>query len=213
MVPSPWPTPLASERLRLRHWTAQDLAPFCAMNADPRVMEFFPSPLGVAESVALLRRIEHGIATYGFGLWVLELRATSRFIGCVGLGVPSFRAPFAPCVEIGWRLAYDYWGYGYATEAAESALAFGFEHLKLAQIVAFTASRNVRSQRLMQRLGMLRDPADDFNHPALPEHSPLCRHVLYRMTRARWQKHSSRALVHDLVNAALELPVSRETDE
>lgn len=211
MVPSPWATPLASKRLRLRHWTAQDLVPFHAMNADPRVMEFFPAPLDVAASAALLRRIEHGIATYGFGLWALELRESGRLIGCVGLGVPSFEAPFMPCVEIGWRLSYDYWGHGYATEAAESVLAFGFQHLKLAEIVAFTAAQNVRSQRLMRRLGMLYDPTADFAHPALPEPSPLRQHVLYRMTRAHWQKHSSRELVHELVNAALALPVSRGT--
>lgn len=186
MSPNPWPTPCPTPRLRLRHWTMADLQPFQAMNADPRVMAFFPAPLDDAASATLLKRFMQGIDTCGFGFWALELRESSRFIGFVGLGVPTFAAPFTPCVEIGWRLAYDAWGQGYANEAARSVLDFAFQRLKFAEVVSFTARANLRSQRLMQRLGMLRDSDGDFDHPALDVDSPLRRHVLYRLGRGAW---------------------------
>lgn len=146
-------------------------------------MEYFLAPLSASESDALVDRISAHHEQYGFGFWAVELRATSAFIGFTGLAVPQWNAPFAPCVEIGWRLAREYWGYGYATEAAQAALAFGFDELKLEEIVAFTAAINERSQRVMRRLGMRHCPKEDFYHTSLPPAHSLARHVLYRLHR------------------------------
>lgn len=116
---------------------------------------------------------------HGFGLWAVEIPGVATFAGFVGLSVPRFEAHFTPCVEIGWRLAAPYWGRGYATEGARAALEFGFDHLHLDQIVSFTVPDNVRSRRVMEKIGMTHDPADDFDHPNLPEGHRLRRHVLY----------------------------------
>jgi ribosomal-protein-alanine N-acetyltransferase len=174
-------SPLSSGRLRLRRWRDEDRAPFAAMNADPRVMEFFPAPLSRAESDALVDRVEAHFDRHGFGAWAIEAPGVAPFVGFTGLSVPRFEAPFMPCVEIGWRLAVAHWGRGYATEAAQLALDYGFKTLGLAEIVSFTASMNFRSRAVMERLGLRRDPSGDFDHPALPEGHPLCRHVLYRL--------------------------------
>jgi RimJ/RimL family protein N-acetyltransferase len=168
-------------RLQLRAWRDEDLPAFAALNADPRVVEFFPKALDRAESDALAGRIRDNFARRGFGLWAVEVPEVAEFIGCVGLSVPRFEAHFTPCVEIGWRLAHEHWGFGYATEAARAALAFGFAHLGLDEIVSFTVPANRRSRAVMERIGMTRTPADDFDHPNLPEGHPLRRHVLYRM--------------------------------
>lgn len=170
-----------TERLRLRRWRPEDRAPFAALNADPRVMEHFPAPLTREESDALAARLEHHVETQGWGLWAVEAIATGRFIGFVGLSVPRFEAHFTPCVEVGWRLARDAWGQGYATEAATTALRVGFDDLGLTEMVSFTTTTNRRSRAVMQRLGMLHDLTDDFDHPGLPEDSPLRPHVLYRI--------------------------------
>jgi len=180
-------TELTGARVRLRRWREQDRVPFAAMNADPRVMEFFPGTLSRAESDALADRIEAHLRERGFGLWAIEAPGIAPFIGFAGLSVPRFDAPFMPCVEIGWRLAVAHWRKGYATEAARLALAYGFDTLELPEIVAFTAATNLRSRAVMERLGMHRDPADDFDHPALPEGDPLQRHVLYRLAASRRQ--------------------------
>lgn len=171
---------LATERLRLRRWLPSDLAPFAAMNADPRVMEFFPSMLGSRESEALVERIEAHFARHGFGFWAVEAPSVAEFIGFVGLMVPVFDAHFTPCVEIGWRLAHEYWGRGYASEAAGRALTHAEEALALPEVVSFTAAGNLRSQRVMERIGMAHDAGGDFDHPSLPAGHPLRRHVLYR---------------------------------
>lgn len=178
---------LATERLRLRAWTEDDLAPFAALNADPRVMAHFPKCLDRAESDAMVARIHAHLARHGFGWWAVEVPAVARFIGFVGLSVPSFQAPFTPCVEIGWRLAAEHWGRGYATEAARAALAFGFNDVGLEEIVSFTAPANLPSRAVMERLGMTRNPADDFEHPNLPSGHALRRHVLYRLRRSDWK--------------------------
>jgi RimJ/RimL family protein N-acetyltransferase len=175
------PERLTTERLVLRRWQPADREPFAAMNADPRVMEHFLSPLDRAGSDARMERIELGFAEHGFGLWALERRDTGAFVGFTGLSVPDFDASFMPAVEIGWRLAFDAWGRGLAAEAARAALADGFERVGLAEVVSFTAITNVRSEALMRRLGMTRDPAEDFDHPRLPEGHRLRRHVLYRV--------------------------------
>jgi RimJ/RimL family protein N-acetyltransferase len=174
--------PPATARTVLRRWRPEDLAPFAALNADAEVMRHFPAVLSRAESDALAGRIEEQFARHGFGLWALELPGVP-FAGYVGLSVPRFEAAFTPCVEIGWRLARDHWGHGYACEAAGAVLAFGFEQLGLPEIVSFTVPANTRSRRVMERIEMTRDPAEDFLHPLLPEGHPLRRHVLYRKSR------------------------------
>ena len=174
---------LRTGRLYLRRWRASDRQPFAALNADPRVMEYFPAPLPREESDALAARIEGHFEQHGFGLWAVEIVDIAPFAGFIGLSVPRFEAHFTPCVEIGWRLAAGYWGCGYATEGAQAVLAFGFEQLHLAEIVSCTVPDNRRSRRVMERLGMIRIPADDFDHPVLPEGHPLRRHVLYRLAR------------------------------
>ncbi|MEU8171437.1 GNAT family N-acetyltransferase [Microbispora hainanensis] len=170
---------IRTERLVLRRWREDDKEPFAALNADPVVMEHFPATLSREESDALAERIEAGFDEHGFGLWAVE--ADGEFIGFTGLSVPRFTAPFTPCVEIGWRLARSAWGRGYATEAARASLEDGFGRAGLTEVVSFTAVPNVRSQAVMRRLGMTRDPAEDFDHPALPAGHPLRRHVLYRI--------------------------------
>jgi RimJ/RimL family protein N-acetyltransferase len=159
------------------------VVPFAALNADPRVMEFFPAVLSRAETEARVTRIRDHLERNGFGLWALEVPGTADFIGFAGLGIPQFEAPFTPCVEIGWRLAYEHWGHGYATEAARAALDFGFGKLQLEQIVSYTVPANIRSRRVMERLGMTPSPTEDFDHPLVAEGHPLRRHVLYRLTR------------------------------
>jgi len=180
-------------RLILRRWREEDRAPFAALNADPRVMEFFPSPLTRAESDALIDRIEEGFGRNGLGLWALEVPGEAECIGFTGLSVPGLAIPTSgaaasstrlvagPPVEVGWRLASDFWGRGLATEAARAALAFGFGPAGLAEVISFTAAINLPSRRLMERLGMTRDPAADFDHPRLPPGHPLGPHVLYRI--------------------------------
>jgi ribosomal-protein-alanine N-acetyltransferase len=169
-----------SERLILRRWREADRGPFAAMNADPRVMEFMPSVLTAKESDAQMDSIDAGFARNGFGLCAVELKVGHSFIGYCGMWRPTFQAHFTPCVEIGWRLAAPYWDRGFATEAARAILPQAAE-LGLGEIVSFTVATNIRSRRVMQKLDMTHDPADDFNHPSLPEGHPLRHHVLYRL--------------------------------
>ena len=174
------PPTLETPRLRLRLWRDDDLAPFAALNANPIVMRHFLKPLDREQSNAMAARIRDSFASRGFGFWAVEAPGVADFIGMVGLAVPPFQAPFTPCVEIGWRRAPEYWGFGYATEAARAALDFGFNQLALHEIVAFTVPANQRSRAVMNRLGMTHSSADDFDHPSLPEGHPLRPHVLYR---------------------------------
>jgi RimJ/RimL family protein N-acetyltransferase len=169
---------LRTARLLLRRWMVADRAPFAAMSADPNVMQHLPAVLRPDQSDALADRIALHFDKHGFGLWAVEISGITPFAGFVGLSIPAFEAHFTPCVEVGWRLAADYWGQGYATEAARAAVAFGFEHLHLPEVVSFTVPENTRSRRVMERIGMLREPADDFDHPNAP--LSLRRHVLYR---------------------------------
>lgn len=174
------PAELRTERLLLRRWRRADRAPFAALNTDPEVMEHMTRLLTRAESDALVDRVEAGFEEHGFGWWAVEVPGVARFVGFVGLSVPSFEAHFTPAVEVGWRLARPFWGCGYATEAAAAALADGFGRVGLGEIVSFAVPANVRSVRVMERLGMTHDPADDFDHPWFPEGHRLRRHVLYR---------------------------------
>jgi RimJ/RimL family protein N-acetyltransferase len=185
--PSMVPTyELHTPRLVLRRWREDDLEPFAALNADPLVMRHFPAPLTRTESDRLVDAFEAEFAAQGWGRWAVERRDSGDFIGFVGLTVPRRALPFMPCVEIGWRLAAAHWHQGYATEAARAALAFGFERLRLSEIVSFTALANRPSRAVMERLGMA-DRGEDFDHPALPEGHPLQRHCLYRLDVARWR--------------------------
>jgi RimJ/RimL family protein N-acetyltransferase len=167
-------------RLLLRSFEDRDFAPFAAMNADPQVMEYFPAALSRAESDAAAVRMRKHMEEHGFGLFALEL-PPRELIGFTGLTTVTFEAHFTPSIEIGWRLASAHWGHGYATEAARAVLDFGFNQLSLPEIVSFTVPHNHRSRRVMEKLGMRRDPKDDFDNPRMPEGHPLRRHVLYRI--------------------------------
>lgn len=178
------PFEIRTPRLLIRPWRDDDFEPYAAMNADARVMEYFPSVLSREESRVRFARGGARMAERGYGFWPVEVPGEATFIGIVGLGDPDFPAPFQPAVEIGWRLAAEHWGRGYATEAARAVLAWGFERLALAEIVSFTTGGNLRSRRVMEKLGMRRSPADDFLHPLIAEGHPLRPHVLYRLARA-----------------------------
>jgi len=173
---------IQTARLRLRDWQPDDLAPFAAMNQCPEVMAHFPAPLTLAESKKSMQAFQQEIAQHGFGLFVCELAATAEFMGFVGLHIPTFEAAFTPCVEIGWRLAQQFWDQGYATEAARAVLQFGFEQSKLAEILSFTVPDNQRSRRVMEKIGMHYCPKEDFYHPRLPREHRLAKHVLYRLS-------------------------------
>lgn len=179
-----------TDRLHLRQWCVADREPFAALNADTKVMEFFPTPLDRAASDAMADRCQALIAERGWGFWAVELKHANEFIGFVGLHIPSAELPFSPCVEVGWRLAFQYWGKGFAIEAARGALRVGFELLSLPEIVSFAAVRNVRSRAVMERLGMLEATAT-FEHPSVPEGSALRQHCLYRLSREHWRAHAT----------------------
>jgi ribosomal-protein-alanine N-acetyltransferase len=183
---------LVTERLVLREWRDEDLEPFARLNADPRVMEHFPSLLTREQSDALVDRMTLHWQEEGVGLWAVERSADAAFLGFTGLARPSFEAAFTPAVEVGWRLAVEAWGHGYATEAARAALAFGFAERGLGEILSWTVPANVRSRAVMERIGMTHDPADDFDHPNLAVDSPLRRHVLYRLSREAWRDAQTR---------------------
>lgn len=173
----------STPRLLLRQWRDADRAPFAALNADPLVMEHLLGSLTRDESDAMVDRCVERIRSDGYGLWAVEVRTSGDFIGFVGLAAPTWEAAFTPCTEIGWRLARSAWDCGYATEAANAALATAFGVAGLPEIVSFTTTGNLRSQQVMQRIGMTRDPSEDFDHPRVPA-GPLRRHVLYRISRA-----------------------------
>lgn len=175
------PVVIQTARLRLRPWREEDKSPLRELNADPRVMACFPSPLSASQSDALAERCQKLIEAQGWGFWAVECSTTQAFIGLVGLHAQPNALPFSPCVEIGWRLAYRYWGRGYASEAATGALRFGFDSLQLEEIVAFTAIGNLRSRAVMERIGM-REDGTGFDHPEVPQGHPLRRHCLYRIS-------------------------------
>ncbi|MDN3506649.1 MAG: GNAT family N-acetyltransferase [Simkaniaceae bacterium] len=176
---------LQTERLILRSWKEEDLKPFAALNSDPRVMEFL-LPTSRNESDALAQREQKRIEERGWGLWAVEVPGVADFIGFIGLNLilaehNSLPPHLTPAYEVGWRLAFDHWGKGYATEGAKAALKYGFETLNLKEIVSMTTMQNKRSRAVMERIGMHRDPKDDFDHLKIAKDHPLCRHVLYRI--------------------------------
>ncbi|MFV2019530.1 GNAT family N-acetyltransferase [Micromonospora sp. LOL_023] len=170
---------LSTERLLLRHWRESDLEPWVAMNADPQVREFFPGLATREQSAATMLRCQTGLEQRGWGWWAVEVLDTSEFIGMTGLDPVDANMPSGG-VEIGWRLRRSAWGHGYASEAARACLAYGFDELALPEIVALTAAGNLRSQAVMRRIGMTRDPAGDFDHPNVPD-GPVRRHTLFRI--------------------------------
>ncbi|WP_101758119.1 GNAT family N-acetyltransferase [Oceanicoccus sp. KOV_DT_Chl] len=174
-----------TERLQLRQWTGSDRDPFAVMSADPQVMEFFPGTLNKSESDAIAETCENLIAERGWGVWAVELLQTGEFIGFVGLHIPRADLPPSPCVEVLWRLAPSHWGYGYATEAATAALKVAFEQLNLKEVVSFAVPANLRSRRVMARLGMA-DTGETFEHPDVPESSHLREHCWYIISREMW---------------------------
>ena len=214
---------IQTERLILRPWEEEDLESFAKLNADPRVMEYFPSVLTREQSDRQAYCLMNYLQKHGWGFWAVERIAcrnptssgvgqdklydnavsggrisslqvgvlqapnAAKFIGFIGLEKVDFSAHFTPSVEIGWRLAFDYWGHGYATEGARASLVYGFETLQLKEIVSFTAIGNKRSQRVMEKIGMHHSPADDFDHPRLPADCKVRRHVLYRIRRDEWE--------------------------
>lgn len=182
MIPLIEPT---TDRLLLRQWRDEDFDAFAKLSSDPVAMEFFPKCLNREESDLQAEKYRQRIINQGWGFWAVELAGVAPFIGFVGLNRPDASLPISPCVEIGWRMLPEYWGKGYASEAARAALRVGFEQLDLDEIVSFTATINVRSQRVMQRIGMQHN-GELFDHPAVPDESPLKEHVVYRLARKQW---------------------------
>jgi len=177
------PLTIETPRLLLRQWKDSDVDPWAEMNADPRVMEFFPWTFDRARSEETAARMRRELERDGFGFYVVELKHNGQFAGIIGIDEIPYDVPFTPAREVGWRLAYDTWGHGYATEGAKAALAMAFDRLGWEEVVAVTALVNKRSERVMQRLGMVRDPSADFDHPRVPEGHALRPHMLYRIRR------------------------------
>jgi 3-dehydroquinate dehydratase/shikimate dehydrogenase len=175
-----------TERLILREWQDKDFEPFFVLNQDHDVMEFFPDVLSYQETIDLIAKFKNKFKVNGFSFYTCELKDTRQFIGSIGLNIPDFIAHFTPCVEIGWRVAKEFWGQGLAVEAAEKCLEIGFTQFNLDEIVSFTAKINTKSARVMQKLGMTYDESDDFYHPKLPKKHPLSLHVLYRIHKDQW---------------------------
>jgi RimJ/RimL family protein N-acetyltransferase len=171
---------LETDRLCLRQWRQTDFGPFAEMNADPKVMEFFPAALSPAQSDAMAQRCHSLIAERGWGLWATVVKSTGEFVGFVGLHIPSTELPFSPCVEVGWRLAFRFWGKGFATEGGRAAVHVAFRCLNQKEVVSFTSVGNVRSRGVMERLGMRETGL--FDHPSIPEGHRLRQHCLYRLS-------------------------------
>lgn len=184
---------MKTKRLILRPWKKEDLEPLSLMNVDSHTMEFLFNPLTLEESKARLEVYIRHIQDHGWGLWAVSVPGVSDFIGWIGLWSIGFDAHFTPAVEVGWRLLPEFWGQGYATEGAEASLQYGFNILKLDEIVSITVPPNVRSKRVMEKIGMHTDPKDDFDHPKLSEDHPLKKHVLYRLKKSEWQNRVDKA--------------------
>lgn len=182
---------IETERLILRTWKGSDLTPMSVINQDPQVMEYFPATGDVKQTRDHIKRIQAHQNQYGYSLYAVELKKTGEMIGFVGLLTAGFKSHFTPATEIGWRLSAKHWNKGYATEAARAVLEHGFLQLDLNEIVSFTAVHNQLSRRVMEKIGLQHNPAEDFNHPKLDEKSPLLRHVLYRLTKEEYLKKVS----------------------
>jgi len=181
------PVSITTARLLLRPWRASDREQFARINGDPHVMEWFPRTLNRQESDAMANAIDLRLNEQDWGLWAVELPGVAEFIGLVGLN-PADAVLGYPAVEVGWRLAAEHWGRGYAPEAARASLAYGFDTLELEEIVSFTSVGNAKSRRVMEKIGMTRDPSRDFDHPSVPAGSALVRHVLYAISRPAFEE-------------------------
>jgi RimJ/RimL family protein N-acetyltransferase len=177
---------MITKRILLRQWEIQDFVPFAEINSNPDVMKHFPKTLNQIESDCLADKIKLFIKNNGWGLWAVELMSTGEFIGFVGLNKPKENLPFAPCVEVGWRLANKHWGQGYATEAAKRALNYAFSTLGLEEVVAFTTPNNIGSLTVMNKIGMTYSGLN-FMHPDIDQKNRLCEHVLYKITNKEWK--------------------------
>lgn len=176
---------IETPRLLLRTWTTQDLDPYWKLNQDSRVLEFLPGPLSKDEVAVFIDKMEKSFSANRYMLWAVEEKHSGELMGFVGLSSPAWEAAFTPCVEIGWRLGSAYWEKGYATEGALAVLTYGFDELGLTEIVSFTVPENVRSRRVMEKIGMTREFKGDFSHPKLPLDHRLSKHVLYRLSREK----------------------------
>ena len=170
-----------SERLGFRRWTGDDIAPFAKMNANTEVMEFFPKPLTGGETDILIERIEGHFEKYNYGLYAVDKLENSEFIGFVGFMNATFDASFTPCTEIGWRIKYEEWNKGFATEGAKRCLKFGFEYLELTEIHSFTSCLNLKSEKVMQKIGMKK--IGEFEYPGTEIGIKLRRHMLYKIDK------------------------------
>ncbi|HEX2525196.1 MAG TPA: GNAT family N-acetyltransferase [Geminicoccus sp.] len=185
-------TSLRTKRLVMRPWREADRRGFRMLNADPEVMRYFPRPLSAERSDSIMEAWQDHIDRHGWGFWAVEQASDGAFVGAVGIANATFPAPFTPAVEIGWRLSRAYWHKGYAQEAASEAMRYGFDELQVDEIVAFTLPTNLPSRRVMERLGMRHDPADDFEHPSVEAGHPMRHHVLYRLARVDWRATAGR---------------------
>ncbi|HLB42377.1 MAG TPA: GNAT family N-acetyltransferase [Gammaproteobacteria bacterium] len=179
---------LSTERLILRTWKPSDIPLMAAISSDPLVMEHFPATQDITATQALVNHINQHYEKFGYALYAVEIKDTHEFIGFVGLNhppfeIPNFQPTSLPIVEIGWRLSSKHWGKGYATEAAKAVLHYAFTELNLIEIISFTVAANIKSRRVMEKIGLHHSENDDFDHPKLEENSPLKQHVLYRLTR------------------------------
>lgn len=172
---------LTTPRLLLRAWDEVDTISFYRMSQDPRVMKYFPELWSMDMVKDFIIRMNEQLSQKNFTLWAAEVKDSKRFIGFIGLNVPTWNAHFTPCVEIGWRLATEFWGQGYATEGAKAALEYAFLEMHIPEIVSFTVPNNSRSRSVMERIGMIRDFTGDFLHPKLASDHRLAKHVLYRI--------------------------------
>lgn len=179
---------IETDRLILREWTNEDKPPFARINGDPIIMEYFPRRLDEKDSNRLVERFQKHFKEHGYGPYVMQHKETGAFMGFVGLHHVEFQAAFTPAIEIAWRLDYEYWGQGYATEGAHAVLDHAFHKLGLKEVVAFTVHDNTRSIHVMEKLGMKRDPKGDFDYPALRKNHPLGHFVLYRITKKDFLK-------------------------
>ena len=171
---------LETKRLILRQWIYEDFEAFAKLNSDLKVMEYFPSILTKKQSYTIANNLKLLIFKQGWGIWVLQEKKSGKFVGTLGLYEPIDNLPFVPCVEISWKLSYEYWGKGYASEASKEVLKFAFDVLKLDEVISFTAAINKRSISLMKRLGM-KNTCKNFKHPALTKEDRLSEHVLYKI--------------------------------
>lgn len=178
---------IQTPRLLLRAWNEEDIAPFLSMNQDPKVMEFIPALWTVDTVVHFIQCMNAQLIEKNYTLWAVEEKSTKHFMGFIGLNSPAWQAHFTPCVEIGWRLAYAFWEKGYATEGARAVRDYAFQRLKLEELVAFTVPDNIRSQRVMEKLGMIRDEKGDFLHPKIDPVNSLAKHYLFRIAHSKTQ--------------------------